>query len=77
MIIKGESHCFLQRLFSSREPIEQSFYISSGLHRNYAKMVLLVDPDQQCLLVIVEDSAPTRPVIVETSGLRETISFFE
>jgi len=47
------------------------------LHRNDSKLVLFVDPDEEGLLVVVENTTTFRPFAVEATGFEESISFFE
>ena len=40
-------------------------------------MVLLVDPNEESLLLVVEDSTTLRPVSVETASFEEAITLLE
>ena len=44
------------------------------LHRNYAYVVLLVDPDEQCFVVVVEYAAAGGPVIIKICCSQETVT---
>ena len=48
---------------------------STLLHGDDSELVLLVDPDEEGLGVVVEDSTATGPVTVEVAGLEETVAF--
>jgi len=56
---------------------ENSSDISTLLHRNNSQLVFFIDPDEEGLLVVVEDSSSLRPVSVETTGLKESVTFLE
>ena len=44
------------------------------LHRYYAYVVLLVDPDEQRLVIIVEYAAAGGPVIIKICCSQETVT---
>jgi hypothetical protein len=44
------------------------------LHRDDTELVLFVDPDEESLLLVVEDTSAVGPVVVEANSLKETIS---
>ena len=56
---------------------EDSTDIGTLLHRDNPKLVFLVDPDQESLLIVVEDASAFRPVSVEATGIKEPVTFFE
>mmetsp|Transcript_34691 Transcript_34691/g.92412 ORF Transcript_34691/g.92412 Transcript_34691/m.92412 type:complete len:460 (-) Transcript_34691:48-1427(-) len=47
-----------------RQPREHTLHVAAHLHRDDAKVVALVDPVHERLLLVVEDAAPVRPVLV-------------
>jgi len=49
---------------STGKPAKNCTNISTRLHRDYTKLILLVDPSQECLRVIVEDASAFGPVTV-------------
>ena len=51
--------------------------IGTLLHRDDAELVLFVDPDEECLLIVVEDSSSLGPVAIQATSFEEAISFFE
>ena len=59
------------------ESCEYGQNVSALLHGDDAELVLLVDPDQEGLLSVVEDTTATGPVTVEVAGLEEAISLLE
>ena len=56
---------------------ENGTNVSSFLHRNNSELVLLVDPCQESLFIIMEDASAIRPVSVETTGFKESITLLE
>lgn len=40
-------------LESSAEPLKDSFHVASLFHGDDSGVILLIDPDQECLLVVV------------------------
>ena len=47
------------------------------LHRDNPQLVLLVDPDEESLVDIVENAAAARPVTIEVASLKESITLLE
>jgi len=64
-------------LSSSAESLEDACDVSTWLHRNDTKLILLVNPHQESLIFVMEDTSTSWPVSVETAGLKESISLFE
>merc|ERR1719295_1799715 len=73
-LIKTEvlSRLLLYRLLDSLntlgKPGEDLLHISSLLHGDDTELILLVDPDEESLLPVVEDSTTLRPVTLHTSN---------
>jgi len=65
--IMSESCDFLNISGSCGKSSEDGSNISTLLHRNNSQLVFFVDPDEEGLLVVVEDSSALRPVSVETT----------
>ena len=59
------------------ESTENCANISALLHRNDPKLILLIDPDEESLLVVVEDASSLWPISVQATCIKEPISFFE
>merc|ERR1712055_530859 len=65
---------FLDTLDSLGQPSKDSSDISSLLHRNNAELILLIDPDQESLFVIVEDTTTFRPIPLHASNSEVSVS---
>ena len=59
---------------SPAQTLEDCSEIGSFLHGDDPELVLFVDPHQEGLAGIVEDTATRRPVPVAATGLQEPIS---
>merc|ERR1712012_1513739 len=61
-------HRVLDSLDTLGEPGEDFFHISSLLHGDDAELVLFVHPDQESLVLVVEDTTTLRPVSLHASN---------
>ena len=77
MIIVSEFSLCLDLSSCDGESTENSSNVSSLLHWNDSELILLVDPDQECLFLVVENTSASWPVSVETTGLQESVPFLE
>ena len=59
------------------ETSEDGTDVGARLHRNDAELVLFVDPHEESLIVVVENTSALRPVAVETASIKESIALFE
>lgn len=75
MIVLGEFALLLNGLSSSTESIEDFFDSSSLLHRNNSELILLIDPDEESLGLVMEDTTTRGPVSVEITSFKEPVSF--
>ena len=62
---------------SSAKSIKNSFQISSILHGNNSQLIFFIDPHQESLVFVVEDTSTVRPVSVEPNSLEVSITLFE
>jgi hypothetical protein len=62
---------------SSAESIKNSFQISSILHGNNSQLIFFIDPHQESLVFVVEDTSTVGPVSVEPNSLEVSITLFE
>jgi hypothetical protein len=74
MLIMGELAHGLDDFGSSAESIEDSEDIGSWLHRDDSELILFVDPDEESLGVVVEDTSAGWPVSIEVARLQESVS---
>ena len=73
----GKLSYLLNLCGSSSKSREDGSNIGTLLHGNDSELILFVDPDEECLLIVVEDASSFRPVSVETNCFKEAISFLE
>merc|ERR1719178_227639 len=64
----------LDSLDTLGKPGEDLLHISSLLHGDDAELILLVDPDEESLLLVVEDATTLRPVTLHTSNGQVPVS---
>ena len=71
--------CELDNLldFSSTagKAVKDSVEVSTLLHRNNTELVLFVNPDEESLLLVVEDTTTVGPVTVKVACFEESVSF--
>jgi len=61
-------------LDATGETLEDALDVSALLHGDDSHLILLVDPDQEGLGIIVEDSTALRPVTLHTSNSQVSVS---
>merc|ERR1719317_1522917 len=64
----------LDSLDTLGEPGEDFFHISSLLHGDDAELVLFVHPDQESLVLVVEDTTTLRPVTLHTGNSKVPVA---
>ena len=69
MIVVQELGMLLNCLGSTREPFKDLDDISSILHRDNAKLIFLINPDKESLVIIMEDSTAPGPIAVQTASI--------
>ena len=74
MLGVGELDDSFNMLSSSAKSLEDSSDVSTWLHGNDTKLILLVNPHEESLLLVVEDTSARWPVPVETARLEEFVS---
>ena len=74
MIIASEFTNRLDVLGSSAQSLENCSDVRSWLHRDDSELILFIDPDEESLGVIMENTSSRWPVSIETAGLKESIS---
>ena len=74
VVVVGEAGLLLDSLSGSGESLEDGSDVSTLLHGDDTELILLINPDEEGLGVIVEDTSALGPVAVETAGIKETIA---
>lgn len=72
-----EGHFFLDGAGTCDESLEDCEKTGSLLHRNNAKLVLLISPDEESLFLVMENTSARGPVVVQAASLQESVSFLE
>ena len=65
-------HAVPDGLDAARQAVKDGAHIAAVLHGDDAELVLLVDPGEEGLVLVVEDPATLRPVPLHTSHLQDT-----
>jgi hypothetical protein len=60
-----------------RKALEDLTDVRSLLHRDDSELIFLVDPDQESLIVIVEDTTGLGPFSLQTAGLEVLVATLE
>ncbi len=74
MVVVGEAGDLLDAGGGAAESLEDLADVGTVLHGDDTELVLLVDPHEESLGVVVEDTTTLGPVAVQTAGLKETVS---
>jgi hypothetical protein len=74
VLVVGELHNFFDFGCAAREAFEDSSNVSAGLHADDSELVLLVDPDEEGLVFVVENTTAVGPIAVEAAGLQEAVA---
>jgi len=77
MLIVGEFGFLLNEASSGGESLEDGTDIGSLLHGDDSKLIFFVNPDEESLSIIMEDSSTLWPVSLETAGFKIFISTLE
>jgi len=72
--VVGELCDFLDLTGSPRQALEDASNVGSLLHRNDSQLIFLIDPDQESLVVVVEDAATVGPITVKATRLQEPVA---
>jgi hypothetical protein len=77
MVIICEFGNLLNFGLSINKSLENLFDVGSWLHGYDSKLVLFIDPNEESLVIIVVDASVLWPVSVETTSVKESVSFFK
>ena len=74
MAIVGELGDLLNVFACAREALEDGMEVSTWLHGNDSELIFLIDPHEESLCVIVEDTSSFGPLAVKSASLQESIT---
>ena len=74
MVIAGEFADGFNMSGTSAESLENSSDVGIVLHGDDSKLILLVNPDEESLGIVVENTSAIWPVSVEVASGKESIS---
>lgn len=74
MVVVGELGDGLDLGGGAGEALEDGTDVGTLLHRDDTELILLIDPDEEGLGVVVEDTSALGPVAVEAASLKEAIT---
>ena len=77
VVVVSETSLSLDDSGGSGETLEDSADVGTLLHGDDTELILFVDPDEEGLGVVVEDTSARWPVTVETAGIEETVTLPE
>ena len=69
MVVTSELGNCLDVLAGAREAVENDVEVSTLLHRDDAELVFFVNPHEEGLVVVVEDTSAFGPFAVKTASL--------
>jgi hypothetical protein len=62
---------------SSAQSIENFGDSSTWLHGNNTELIFFIDPNEESLGIVVENTSARRPITIEVASLEETITLLE
>ena len=74
VVVVREAGDLLDSLGGARETLEDGANVCTLLHGDDTELVLFVDPDEESLRIVVEDTSALGPVAVQATGLEETVT---
>ena len=77
MIVVSEFGMSLNLSSGNSESAEYGTDISTLLHGNNSELIFFINPDEESLFFVMENTSASWPVSVETTGFQESISFLE
>ena len=75
VVVVGELSDCLDSGSSTGKTIEDSMDVSAWLHRDDSELILLIDPDKEGLVIVVENSSARWPVTVKSASFEEAVTF--
>jgi len=67
MVVVSELAVLFNLRSSSTESLENGFDVSTWLHGNDSQLILLVDPDEESLSIVMENTSARWPVSIEAT----------
>ena len=77
MLVVGEFSFGLDLVGGISKSSENLFDVGTLLHRNNSELILLIDPDEESLGIVVIDTSSLWPVSLETAGFKIFVSTLE
>lgn len=77
VVLLGEGQLLFHTLNSLDQPLVDFSQVTSLLHGDQPKMIFLVYPAQEGLVIVEVDTSAGGPIIVTTGGLQESIRIVE
>ena len=74
MLVVSETGDGLDLGGGSGETLEDGTDVSTLLHGDDTELILFVDPDEEGLGIVVEDTSASWPVTVKATSLKETVT---
>ena len=74
MVVVREAGDLLDGLGGARETLEDGADVGTLLHGDDTELILFVDPDEESLRIVVEDTSALGPVAVEAASFEEAIT---
>ena len=74
MTVVGELGNLFNVSGGAGKSVEDSVEIGTWLHRDDTELILLINPDEEGLLIIVEDASALGPLAVEIASFQESVS---
>jgi len=76
-VVVREGHLGLNLVHTRHQATVDLTEVTAHLHGDDAEVVLLIDPHEESLVVVVVDTAAAGPVAAGVSSLQESVSFLE
>jgi len=77
VVLLGKGQLLLHRLNSLDQPLVYFSQVASLLHGDQPKMIFLIYPAQEGLVIVEVDTSAGGPIIVTTGGLQESVRIVE
>ena len=74
MTVVGELSVLLDVLAGARESVEDGVDVSTWLHGDDSELILFINPHEEGLGIVVEDTSSLGPFTVKSASLQESVS---